>query len=254
MEILKFPHGEVRMCDCFDGNIGIQFFKEKEFDLCLTDPPYGINLKTPVGLGDSPIDKWRKGTHLYDDSLTGIHYQKWCYNWMDILLLICENIYFTPGTMNLKMWYKVYDIYDQIILYAKNRQSGGKAAHFQRHEPLLVMNKPKKHQKVVSSVIENFLKNGFLKKRFFSHPCPKNYAYWFQILARFKPKFLLDPFVGSGTTVEACEELGINYICYERDPYYIKDIKQRAKDGIRKYKTRKIYNQQTLKGVNNHGR
>jgi len=42
--------------------------------------------------------------------------------------------------------------------------------------------------------------------------------------------WVLDPFVGSGTTLVACKKLGRNSIGYELNPDYLKTIKNRLKN------------------------
>jgi DNA modification methylase len=41
MKTIKTTLGEVRFCDCI---AGMKELGDKSFDLCLTDPPYGVDL------------------------------------------------------------------------------------------------------------------------------------------------------------------------------------------------------------------
>jgi len=47
--------------------------------------------------------------------------------------------------------------------------------------------------------------SGYVQKALFEH---------------FKPKKVLDPFVGGGTTIDVCEEMGIDNICLDLNPKY----------------------------------
>jgi site-specific DNA-methyltransferase (adenine-specific) len=42
-----------------------------------------------------------------------------------------------------------------------------------------------------------------------------------------KDNLILDPFMGSGTTAIACENLGIDWIGFEKDKKYCKDGRNR---------------------------
>ncbi len=48
-----------------------------------------------------------------------------------------------------------------------------------------------------------------------------------------KHNTVLIPFGGSGTDVEACIDLGLNYICYEIDPKHYETIKKREKECLK---------------------
>ena len=48
-----------------------------------------------------------------------------------------------------------------------------------------------------------------------------------------KDSKVLIPFGGSGTDVEACIDLSLNYICYEINPKHYKTIKAREKECLK---------------------
>ena len=52
------------------------------------------------------------------------------------------------------------------------------------------------------------------------------------LLEDLKPKSVIDPFMGSGTTAEVCLKLGIPYCGYEKEIIYKQDIDKRIKRGI----------------------
>ncbi len=64
----------------------------------------------------------------------------------------------------------------------------------------------------------------------FLHPSPKSRDLWGYILKKLKPKSVIDPFIGSGTTAEMCEKLGIKWLGYEIKEEYSKDINKRLKN------------------------
>ena len=62
------------------------------------------------------------------------------------------------------------------------------------------------------------------------HSCPKARRVWCWILETIKPKSVIDPFLGSGTTAEVCTKLGIPWIGYEIKEVYSQDINKRLKN------------------------
>ena len=63
----------------------------------------------------------------------------------------------------------------------------------------------------------------------YGHPCPKPISWAKWLIERACPKdgLVLDPFLGSGTTVVACKELGRKYIGIEINPEYCKIAERR---------------------------
>jgi DNA modification methylase len=101
-------------------------------------------------------------------------------------------------------------------------------------EPILVYGKSKEihHMPYV------FKHNLFTMKKEFNfepvHPCPKQYSLWLDILRRSRARNVLDPFMGSGTTAQAAEELGIFWVGFELHEEYHVDIDKRVFFGRQK--------------------
>ncbi len=77
----------------------------------------------------------------------------------------------------------------------------------------------------------SYLNNGFLREKCnYIHPCPKDPKLWKYIIGNIKPKSVLDPFMGSGTTAEICTKLGIPWLGYEINEVYSQDINKRLKN------------------------
>lgn len=62
------------------------------------------------------------------------------------------------------------------------------------------------------------------------HPHPKPIALYDKILEELQPKSVIDPFIGSGTTAEACVKLGIKWLGYEIEEKYSHDINLRLEN------------------------
>ena len=77
-------------------------------------------------------------------------------------------------------------------------------------------------------------KNRFLReKKYIRHPCPLNEHFWFDLISQLKPKSVIDPFMGSGSTAEICTKLGIPWIGYEMNKCYRGDIEKRLKNCVK---------------------
>ena len=61
------------------------------------------------------------------------------------------------------------------------------------------------------------------------HPCPKALNFWKKLITDFSDEkdYILDPFMGTGTTALACEVLDRNWIGFELYPEYKNIIKRR---------------------------
>ena len=67
------------------------------------------------------------------------------------------------------------------------------------------------------------------------HTCPKPLAFMERLIARFSVSAdtILDPFMGSGTTLVACQKLGRHGIGIEIDPDYFEIACRRVEDAVR---------------------
>ena len=67
------------------------------------------------------------------------------------------------------------------------------------------------------------------------HPCPKPYKQWAALMQRVtRPnETILDPFMGSGTTLVACQKLGRQGIGIELDPDYFEIACKRVEEAAR---------------------
>ena len=205
MEIVKGRYGECRFCDNMNLEFGLPSLKEKSWDLCLTDPPYGINYTN-------------KGTN-YNDIFLPL-------DWFDIILKVCKGLVFTPGATHL------YDY----ILHKKPEHNlryayypgNGKTVHV---DSILVYG-------TVSRISHTRDIKEFDAQKFegFNHTSPKSIHFWNYYLTKLAPLSVIDPFLGSGTTAEVCESLKIPWLGYEIMEAYKPDIEKRIKRGIEKSK------------------
>ena len=78
---------------------------------------------------------------------------------------------------------------------------------------------------------------GFVKNTLRTlHSSSKSVELFFVIILQMKPTSVIDPFLGSGTTAEVCESLGIPWVGFEIMEEYRLDIEKRIARGISKKK------------------
>jgi DNA modification methylase len=237
MKILKGKYGECRFCDNMDAEYGLPSLAEKSWDLCLTDPPYGINYNKPSGMGEKPVDRNKIKQQYFDDREK--NYFPWIKTIMSVCLEKANGLVFTSGRKYYYDWIIEFGKpKDEWIWYKKNAQNGGILSYFARHEPILIYGNI---NKVKESVFEEFVINGFLRNTLDSfemiHPCPKSINFWKRLVYELNPISILDPFLGSGTTAQCCEEMGIPWLGYEIMEEYAPDIEKRIQLGIKSHKS-----------------
>lgn len=178
------------------------------FDLCLTDPPYNAGLDYGELVDDNRSD-----------------YMEWCKTWFDLAMKKCGSIIFTPGYKNLEMWLTEIRYPKGIaIWYCSNTCSSSNLGGFNHYDPLLVYGKVCLGKNV-------FVKSVARQSDVGAHPCPKPTDLYVDILRSCKttPTRVLDIFAGSGTTLAACRELGIEAAGFEINPDYESIISTRCK-------------------------
>jgi site-specific DNA-methyltransferase (adenine-specific) len=155
-------------------------------DLVLTDPPYG------VGLAD-----WDNLPH---------------WDWLDECQRISPLILFTPGIANL--W--KYPPADWVIGWAKpgsTRRNG--TGGFNHWEPVLQYGS---HKWMVDLIYLPACVNHSLDSG--DHPSSKPLALYRWLIERVAGHTILDPFMGSGTSLRAAKDLGRKAIGIEIEERY----------------------------------
>ena len=173
----------------------------KKADLCLTDPPYGINLEYEkqtdsrenlVGLisGFLPLARANATVTLVTSGLKNL----WLYpesNWV-----LCW--YYGAGQFR-SPW--GFNCWQPVLCYGKDpyltNGLGSRADAIDMNTPAMV------------SEID--------------HPCPKPLKFWSWLITRATIKersTVLDLFAGAGTTLIACEQLKYTSYCLEIEPRY----------------------------------
>ena len=183
-------------------------------DLVLTDPPYGINL----GSHQDATEK-RPGVGLkkrgYESYVDSYEHLKTIVVPSVVLALkkATRGIVFMAGT---NMWeFPKPDAVSCVYIPCGNgRTKWGfqNTAHFMLYGTAPNLHLGAKHTALYST--ESSEKNG--------HPCPKPYKWitWCVSLGSVAGETILDPFMGSGTTLVAAKELGRKAIGIEIEERY----------------------------------
>ena len=217
-------------------------------DLCITDPPYNVGLVGNSQVryrdvrADNPDWKTQEKVSYYDEIE---NYEEWSQSWFSEALRVCKRVIFTPGNPNLGMWAKILPWKDIMFHYKPNGYGRTSNYLFNKGEILLLYGDWKGVQ-FLQNVFIVPLTNGFLRTDEYIHPCPKNITLWEQIIKDAKCETVLDPFLGSGTTAEACEFLGKDWIGFEIREEYRADIEKRVANGRGRRAGRRDTVQKTL--------
>jgi len=257
-----YEFNKVYFEDCIEA---MKEFDDNSIDLCITDPPYNVGLvgNSQVRYSDirSEKDNWKTQEKLsYYDNIPD--YARWSLSWFSEALRACRRLIFTPGNPNLKMWYELTEPVDIMFHYKPNGFGRTANCLFNKGEVLLLYGDWKGVQFLQNVFIGEYqrnpcprecmsikvpLTNGFLRTDEFIHPCPKNVTLWETIIKEAKCETVLDPFMGSGTTAEACEFLGKDWIGFELRKEYEVDIEKRIATGRNRKATRRpVTEQQSL--------
>ena len=192
-------------------------------DLVLTDPPYGVS-----GQQNSKT----AGSHKkndYGSFVDSVEYvQTVIIPAFTASLRIASRAILTPGNRCLTL-YPMPDSFGCIYQPASvGLQPWGRADA----QPIFYYGKfPKDSRRIPGSkcsytLTEQPEKNG--------HPCPKPYSFWRRLLEHgsTEQSTVLDPFMGSGTTLRAAKDLGLKAIGIEIEKKYcdiaVERLRQRS--------------------------
>ena len=182
---------------------------DKYFDLCLTDPPYGVDLK--YNTYDDSLENWKL---LMSSFIPGI-------------CRISKMVIFPSCSINKLAW--IYQNFPPDWLLCWHKGSPGHVSYvgFNDFEPLLVYGKLKG-----LCMHDYFSLNNDEKMGNYGHPCPKPVKWYKMFLSRISKtaqvSTMIEPFLGSGTVAIAAYDFGIaEFVGCEIDKEYYDAGKQR---------------------------
>lgn len=199
------------------------------FDLWITDPPYGVSYtgktKKALTIESDDLDPddienlWREATTFALDNLKeGAS----CY----------ASIPGGPLNFNfLKVWVELGIIRQQLI-WVKDSMVLGHSDYHYKHEPILYGWKPGGGHYFTEERTKTTILEFDRPKASREHPTMKPILLWAEMIKNSTKQngWVLDTFLGSGTTLIACEQL--NRSCYgiEIDPRYVQVVIERYKE------------------------
>jgi DNA modification methylase len=196
-------------------------------EMCFTDPPYGVNYEGGhFHSGDVNIK--RKREKLAQDDSTQIY--------TDVIPIIAENVdgacyTFYAGTKPTALYIAVEaigEIHALLIWHKTNATYAAMNAQYkQRHEPFLYW-KPKGSTlrwcgATTEATIWELDKDG----KNDMHPTQKPISLAAKAIKNHDAKTVLDLFLGSGSTLIACEQTDRTCYGMELDPRYVDVIRKR---------------------------
>ena len=183
----------------------------EKVDLAFADPPYGVGYKY----------------NSHNDNVDPDEYKQFCVDLFNVVSQMVGEFIITPGFNNLGLWHKIEDPSHVGIWTKKNAMTHGRITHFRVWEPILFYGEFKKKR-------GNDLFDFPVSKQtgVGDHTCPKPLGLVQDLIENFSEKkhVVLDPFLGSGTTLIAAEKTNRKCFGLEIDPHYCDVIIKRWQD------------------------
>jgi DNA modification methylase len=208
---------------CADSIEVLREIKDKAFDLCLTDPPYGVNLGETSGTGGSH-GLALKAYRSYVDS-----YENFCSEIVPRINMAIDKskrsiVWTGPHIHEQRKPNCIGGVYNPA---GCGRHGWG----FKTFLPVLFYGTAPDIN--LGCPHPNTIQSSALAEKC-GHPCPKpvEWMVWCILLGSRPGDLVVDPFCGSGTTALACHKTGRKFLCIDKDEEYIKIAQQRYADLI----------------------
>jgi DNA modification methylase len=163
-------------------------------DIAVTDPPYNA----------------AKDYGEHDDAMSRGDYQRWCFDWFGMLP---DRRVLFPGVGNQWLWASK-EPKAVACWYKPGNPGGGGPFQFCEWEPILLWGVNFRLSDVFHVSISTQSDTG-------THPCPKPLRLMRAVLHRMRtPGTIVDPFMGSGSTLRAAKDIGRRAIGIEIEERY----------------------------------
>jgi DNA modification methylase len=166
-------------------------------DAIIADPPYNVGVNYGAITDDYPDET----------------YEAWCAEWMALCRDLCWKTVVFPGHGNLGMWWRIRKP-SAVGCWLKIGGGGRSLLGVEEWEPWLYWCGDR-GALGGSSVVRarcHTEDNG--------HPCPKPVHLLTALITKLRADLVLDPFMGSGTTLVAAKDLGRKAIGIEIEERY----------------------------------
>lgn len=201
--------------DCTEADVVSKLLVDQKVNLCLSDPPYGI--------GNS---KTAKNKYVgYDDTEENL--KNLLTKFLPLAQQFADVIVLSTGIKN----HRLYPKPDWVLCWFSSAGIGRGPWGFCCWQPLLVYGKDPYLKNMRGSYPDSYASNDSDKS--IPHPCAKPLSVWQWFLNRCsfnEGDAIYDPFLGSGTTMIACENLNRKCRAIELNPAYVAVALQRWSD------------------------
>lgn len=188
-DIATIWHGDV--LEVLEGGTG------QSFDLGFADPPYNYGVQYDG----------------YPDDMAAEDYRDWCDEWFSLLTEMSAKVIVTPGHGNLPMWWDIAKP-SGVGCWYKPGGTGSSHLGWCEWEPWLYWGQRLGGGDVIQATLNPTFKSDV------GHPCPKPVELLKKLIVKTKAQSVLDPFMGSGTTLVAAKSLGITAVGVEQSERY----------------------------------
>lgn len=212
-------------------------------DLVVTSPPYNLKNSTGNGMKDGRGGKWSnaalmKGYSHHEDTMPHDKYVEWQRECLTEMMRLIKD----DGAIFYNHKWRVQDglLQDrhdivqgfpvrQIIIWRRKGGINFNAGYFlPTYEVIYLIAKPKFKLAPKSNSLGDVWE--FAQEFNNPHPAPFPIPLIERIIGSTNAKIVLDPFMGSGTTAIAAQNLGRHYIGIELSPEYCDMARKRIKE------------------------
>jgi len=211
--------------DCTDKAVVERVMDGERAELALADPPYNVGLDYDVAT---------------PDDMTGAAYESFSRRWMALADVVSKRQIVTPGCNNLASWLRWFEPYHWSPWIKTNSMTNGLVSRFWCWEPVVwfgttwepILWFGKRWGRRRANDVFNYPIGQ--QSNVANHPCPKPLKMWLDIVTNFTKAevTIYDPFLGSGTTMVACQNLGRKCRGIEISPGYVAVALQRMQDAF----------------------
>ena len=202
------PYYEDDACTIYHGDCRdvLRSLETDSADLVFADPPYNVGLVYGAGT---------------DDKRKDADYARWCREWFTQARRVAHAVAITPGMVSVPMWLADIERTHFLIAWTKannnSRNYMGVTSGYQCWEPVLLYGKSR------ATVLRDWIDQPIsLQPDVSGHPCPKPLKLMTKLLMQLSTDggTVIDPFLGSGTTLVAAKSLGRKAVGIEIEEAY----------------------------------
>jgi len=201
-EIYKLGNHRLMCGDSTDIATVEKLMNGEKADLGFCDPPYNLGFEY----------------NEYDDNKSDDEYKNFSHKWFENLVKFSERQAVTLGTKNIPIMSNLGAVSGVACWVKKNWITSCHIAKLQQWEPIFFYDDYTKFKRTsdlfeINRVVQKDVGD--------NHSCPKQIELIVDIFKHYSKYSVIDLFAGSGTTMIACEKLGLKSYGIELDPHYI---------------------------------